>query len=57
MKSQHGREICSCRYADDTQQSHRRHRLQHGRPLRALNVPGETVVVVGSLCVQFEGTG
>lgn len=43
INSQHGGEICPCRYAYDTQQSHRRLRLQHGRPLRALNVPGETL--------------
>lgn len=46
-KSQHGREIRSRCNADDTQQSHRCHRLQHGRPLRALNVPGETLVMIG----------
>lgn len=40
---QHGREIRSYRHVDDAQQSHRLHRFQHGRPLRAINVPGQNM--------------
>lgn len=47
--SQYIREIRSRRHADDAQQSHRRHRLQYGRPLRPVNVPGESHVTVGTL--------
>lgn len=45
---QHVREVRSYRDADDAQQSHRRHRLQQGRTLRSVHMPGT--------CVRFVAT-
>ena len=50
---QHVREIRSYRDADDTQQSHRLDRFQHGRPLCSVYMSGQICLDGGAI---FDGT-